>query len=134
MLFFLVDTDIPIEFPDAVELRIVFDKRSRTESGCDYIRFYQDQVVVGEPKYHGRSGGVWAGVGLTPPLIVKGSSVEARFHSDGSNNDWGYHFTGTFSGTFSIQEAYSTKPYSSPAQSLPSRPPCPFSALHFAPL
>ncbi len=72
----------------------MFDKRCRTESGCDYIRFYQGKNVVGEPKYHGRSGGVWAGVGTTSPLVVKGSSVEARFHSDGSNNDWGYHFTG----------------------------------------
>ncbi len=51
--------------------------------------------MVGEQKYHGRSGGVWAGVGKYPALVVKGSSVEARFHSDGSNNDWGYLFTGS---------------------------------------
>lgn len=89
-----VDTVIPIEFPDAVELKIVFDKRCRTEQGCDYVRFFQGSTVVGETKYHGRSSGVWAGVGSVPPLVVKGSSVEARFHSDGSNNDWGYYFTG----------------------------------------
>ena len=89
-----VDTVIPIEFPDAVQLKIVFDKRCRTEQGCDYVRFFQGSTVVGETKYHGRSSGVWAGVGSVPPLVVKGSSVEARFHSDGSNNDWGYYFTG----------------------------------------
>ena len=30
-----------------------------------------------------------------PALVVKGSSVEGRFHSDGSNNDWGYRFSVT---------------------------------------
>jgi hypothetical protein len=91
-----VDTIIPIDFSDAVELKIVFDQRCRTESGCDYIRFYQGENIVGAPKYHGRNPGDWPGVGTTPPLVVKGSHVEARFHSDGSNNDWGYYFTGHF--------------------------------------
>ena len=49
-----VDTVIPIEFPDAVQLKIVFDKRCRTEQGCDYVRFFQGSTVVGETKYHGR--------------------------------------------------------------------------------
>ncbi len=99
LTFFAVDTVIPITFLDAVELRIVFDKRCRTEAGCDYIQFFQGGVMIG-PKCHGRSSSssnVWPGVGAVPPLIVKGSFVEARFHSDGSNNDWGYYFTGSSS-------------------------------------
>jgi hypothetical protein len=98
--FVSVDTVIPIKFSDAVELKIVFDKRCRTESGCDYLRFFQPsniagvENIIGAPKYHGRNPSDWPGVGTTPPLIVKGSFVEARFHSDGSNNDWGYYFTG----------------------------------------
>ena len=32
----------------------------------------------------------------TEVLKVKGCSMEARFHSDGSGNDWGYKFTVSF--------------------------------------
>ena len=49
-------------------------------------------------RYHGRiSDGderIFAGVGSVPVLVVPGSSMEAKFHSDSSSNDWGYKFTG----------------------------------------
>jgi hypothetical protein len=47
-------------------------------------------------RYHGRDPGTWAGVAPTDVLKVPGSSMEARFHSDSSNNDWGYKFTVSF--------------------------------------
>jgi hypothetical protein len=77
-------------------MEVVFDTRCRTESNCDYVTFWKDGVRQGAQKYHGHSPGVWAGVGAQEILTVTGSSMEARFHSDGSNNDWGYKFTVSF--------------------------------------
>ncbi len=77
-------------------MEVTFDSRCRTESNCDYVSFWQDGTRQGLQKYHGRDPGVWAGVGATEVLRVKGSCMEARFHSDGSNNDWGYKFTVSF--------------------------------------
>ncbi len=77
-------------------MEVAFDSRCRTENNCDYVSFWQDGVRQGLQKYHGRDPGVWAGVAATEVLRVKGSSMEARFHSDGSNNDWGYKFTVSF--------------------------------------
>jgi hypothetical protein len=76
---------------------ISFDERSKTESGNDYVRFHlPDSKKVGDDKYTGRGDSArWAGVGGHPPLVVEGGDLEARFHSDGSDNDWGYKFTAT---------------------------------------
>jgi hypothetical protein len=84
-----------ISLPGAIRLEIAFDERSRTESGCDFVRFHlPDGKKVGDDKYTGRhSSAHWAGAGSIPKLSVEGSEVEARFHSDGSQNDWGYKFT-----------------------------------------
>jgi hypothetical protein len=81
-----------ISFPGAERLEITFDDRSRTETDCDYLQFF-DSVgnIVGADKYHGRPG-VFAGVGDVPVLHFQGSFLEARFRSDRSNNDWGYRF------------------------------------------
>ncbi len=49
-------------------------------------------------RYHGRitdgSNRIFPGVGSVPVLVVPGESMEARFQSDSSQNDWGYKFTG----------------------------------------
>jgi hypothetical protein len=49
-------------------------------------------------RYHGRvtdgSNRIFPGVGSVPVLVVPGESMEARFLSDSSSNDWGYKFTG----------------------------------------
>jgi hypothetical protein len=84
-----------ISVPGSVQLEIVFHPRCKTEGGCDYVRFVlPDGRVVGDDKYTGRGGSAhWAGVGSIPALVVEGSEVEARFHSDSSENDWGYKFT-----------------------------------------
>jgi hypothetical protein len=34
------------------------------------------------------------GLGSVPVLVVPGSSMEAKFRSDSSSNDWGYKFSG----------------------------------------
>jgi hypothetical protein len=84
-----------IKIPGAIRLEISFDERSKTESGNDYVRFHlPDGKKVGDDKYTGRGDSArWAGVGGQPPLVVEGGDLEARFHSDGSDNDWGYKFT-----------------------------------------
>jgi hypothetical protein len=80
-----------ISVPGALRLEIVFDPQCRTEKGCDYVRFVlPDGRTVGDEKYTGRGDDAhWAGVGSTAALVIEGSEVEARFHSDGSENDWG---------------------------------------------
>jgi hypothetical protein len=80
-----------ISVPGASRLEIVFDPQSKTENNHDYVRFVlPDGRVVGDDKYTGRGDSAhWAGVNGTPALVVEGSEVEARFHSDGSTNDWG---------------------------------------------
>jgi hypothetical protein len=90
-----------ISVPGASRLEIVFDPQCKTEKNCDYVRFVlPDGRVVGDDKYTGRSDSAhWAGVGSTPALVIEGSEVEARFHSDGSDNDWGYKFTAEGYGT-----------------------------------
>jgi hypothetical protein len=85
------DVKHKISVPGASRLEIVFDPQCRTESGCDYVRFVlPDGRTVGDDKYTGRGDSAhWAGVGGTAALVIEGSEVEARFHSDGSENDWG---------------------------------------------
>ena len=84
-----------ISVPGALRLEIVFDPQCRTEGGYDCVRFVlPDGRTVGDDKYTGRDDSAhWAGVGSTAALVIEGSEVEARFHSDGSENDWGYKFT-----------------------------------------
>jgi hypothetical protein len=90
------DYDIDIHFPGATSIEIVFDEKCRTEGGCDYVRFKADDKVVGSDKYTGRGDGAhWAGVNSVPKLVGPGCKVTGHFHSDGSENDWGYKFTAT---------------------------------------
>jgi hypothetical protein len=86
-------------------MEVSFDPRCRTEKDCDYVTFFQGELKQGLQKYTGRDPGVWAGVGPTEVLKVKGSSMEARFHSDSSNNDWGYKFTVSFFAKISVETA-----------------------------
>lgn len=69
---------------------------SRTEDGCDYVRFYKDDShcpYFGESKYTGGQGGSsrnFPGVDDRAPLIINAPRFVFYFHSDGSRNDWGY--------------------------------------------
>jgi hypothetical protein len=82
-----------IHFPGASKIRVEFDKNCRTEFESDFLQFFQADLVVGNPKYHGRpdedEGACWL------PLLVQGEKLEAHFVSDASTNDWGYKFTAT---------------------------------------
>jgi len=93
-----MDTYTDLSIPGAKRLQLVFDKRSSTEKDCDYVVIYRDQSrsqTIG-PRYTGRASSsdkVFAGVASTPPCNVPGDSCVVHFHSDGSNNDWGYKIT-----------------------------------------
>lgn len=85
----------PIEIPGAKKIKIVFDRQSKTESGCDYIAFYQGvsdrEEIVGPSQISGRADNQnWPGFGGRPPLVIDGDACEAYFHSDASQNDWGF--------------------------------------------
>jgi hypothetical protein len=85
-----------ISFPGAERLEITFDDRCRTETGCDYLQFFDSGAsisMVGRSNSGRNSDSHWPGVNGVPALVHIGSSLEARFRSDGSVNDWGYLFT-----------------------------------------
>lgn len=83
------DISEEISFPGAKELEIVFDEKSRTESGCDYIEFFHDssRKDLYGVQYHGRDGSEnWPGCGGRDSLIIPASSFYLHFHSDASGN------------------------------------------------
>lgn len=84
-----------VSIPGAKKIRIIFDPRSKSESGCDYVCFYKlksdRSELYGEAQYGGRSGSEnWPGFGDREPLIIESDSFEMHFHSDSSQNDWGF--------------------------------------------
>ncbi|GLE04499.1 hypothetical protein PINS_up013454 [Pythium insidiosum] len=84
-----------VSIPGAKSIRIYFDPRSKTEAGCDWVCFYKEGSkrgeTYGESQYSGRTGSEnWPGCGGRPPLIIEASTVEVHFHSDSSQNDWGF--------------------------------------------
>ncbi|KAF0700480.1 Aste57867_9009 [Aphanomyces stellatus] len=92
-----VDTYWRIDMPGASRIKVVFDSRSKTEAGCDWMCFYaaNDRTITyGETQYSGRGGSEnWPGFGSRPPLIIESDRFEVYFHTDGSGNDWGWAFT-----------------------------------------
>jgi hypothetical protein len=93
-----MDTYTDLSVPGAKRLQLIFDKRTSIEKDCDYVIIYQDQsrTQTYGPKYTGRASSsdkVFAGIGGTPPCNIPGDSCVVHFHSDSSNNDWGYKIT-----------------------------------------
>ncbi|OQS03916.1 HECT E3 ubiquitin ligase, partial [Thraustotheca clavata] len=87
-----------ISFPHAKSLRVIFSSATRTEKDCDYIIFYKDKVDRelwwGDDKYSGRDGDEnFPGYNDRPPLIIPASEFTFYWHTDSSNNDWGWEFT-----------------------------------------
>jgi hypothetical protein len=88
-----------LDFPGADEITISFDSQTTTELNYDYLRFYKDDSRTdfwGEDKYSGGRDGSsanWPGMGGRPPLKIPSDKVVVYFHSDGSNNDWGFKLT-----------------------------------------
>jgi len=91
-----MDTEWVIHFPGAKRIKIVFDRRSKTETNCDWIIFYKAaarSVKYGD-RFHGRNGSEnFPGYGKRKPLLIDADRCVAHFHSDGSTVDWGVKFT-----------------------------------------
>lgn len=83
-----------VHVPDAENLLIMFDERTRTEDGCDCLCFYSDEKLSNtvSQSISGRDNTAdkWPGVRSTPPLVIQGDTTYARFTTDGSVNDWGF--------------------------------------------
>ena len=90
-----------MSFPGALRIVCVFDDRCRTENNYDYVKFWKDsnKLETWHPnieKFTGRNGSEnWPGYGGRPPLVIEGDSAWIEFHTDGSNEDWGWRFTAT---------------------------------------
>jgi hypothetical protein len=79
-----LDVYVAVALPGVEAYEISFDTQCVTERGCDYIRFYKDEShdeYWGSEKYTGKS---------FPELAIPSSKFIFYFHSDGSNNDWGF--------------------------------------------
>ena len=77
---------------------------------CFFIcgRFYKDDshsAFWGEEKYSGGHDGSsknFPGVGGVSALVIPASRFVVHFHSDGSNNEWGYKITITATSASSV--------------------------------
>jgi len=76
-----------ISIPGASSIKLQFDSRSRTEDNYDYVTLYKDAAksawIGPKEKFCGTSFG-------TDSFEVAQDQVFVWFHSDGSNNDWGF--------------------------------------------
>jgi len=97
-----LDEVTELSIPGAKYLKIVFDRRSATESGCDYVQICRDESRTSfwnDTPYSGRRDSQnWAGVTgsngrVIPACIVNADKCFVYFHSDGNTNDWGYKLT-----------------------------------------
>ncbi|DAZ99415.1 TPA: hypothetical protein N0F65_004048 [Lagenidium giganteum] len=84
-----------LSIPGAIKIKVMFDPRSKTETGCDWVCFYKDgsnrSELYGETQYGGRGGSEnFPGCGGRPPLIIDADRFEVHFHSDSNQSDWGF--------------------------------------------
>jgi hypothetical protein len=89
------DTFQTIHFPGAKKISLYFDQMSATESIYDYVVIYKDESCTEHwgkrKKYMGSSGSTdWPGAGGRPPLVIPADSFHLHFHSDASQQDWGF--------------------------------------------
>ena len=68
---------------------MAFDLQCRTESGCDYLKFFKDANMSRVISSHDGSRG---GSDFSD-FTTQGSRLYFRFESDSSGNDWGWKFT-----------------------------------------
>ena len=93
------DQKTTVTFPGCLRITISFDDRTRTENSYDWVKIWKnaDQTDSCHPdieKYSGRRDNMnWPGFGGRPPLVIEADTCYVMFHSDGSNEDWGYAFT-----------------------------------------
>ncbi|KAG7392669.1 hypothetical protein PHYPSEUDO_015057 [Phytophthora pseudosyringae] len=84
-----------VSIPGAKKIKVTFDRRCKSEAGCDWVRFYKSGSnrtdTIGPDQIGGRGDSEnWPGIGDRPPLYIEDDSFEVYFHSDSSNNDWGF--------------------------------------------
>ena len=84
-----------VHIPGAIKYSVSFDARTKTESGCDYLMFYEGtdrKKQVGE-KYSGGYNNrdpCFPGLNGRPVLEINGPIFQFNFVSDSSTNDWGW--------------------------------------------
>lgn len=93
-----MDQYVEVHITGATKCTISFSPESRTEHGCDYLKFFTlDRSSTFHPEiemFSGRDGSQnWPGCEGRAPLIINSSRFVVYFHSDGSVQDWGYRFT-----------------------------------------
>lgn len=94
------DWAFALSIPGATRLKLKFDSRTKTESGRDYLQFFAERDTQGNfsRRLHGEdklSGQYPSGF---PDLHVNSDRAWVRFHSDGSEQFWGFRFTLTGEG------------------------------------
>ena len=73
------------EVPNAVEYILEFDSRCRSENNYDYLELFKEAALSTSVKK-------WTGTGTwaDQPVTIQQPGLFFKFHSDGSNNDWGF--------------------------------------------
>jgi hypothetical protein len=81
-----------VQFPGATKVSIFFDPKCVTEQDRDYVTIYKDETFTEfwgkAKKISGQAG--WPGSGGRPPLVIPSDKFVVHFHSDQSNQDWGF--------------------------------------------
>lgn len=88
----------PYSIKGAKKLTIIFDPQTRTEGGCDHVKFFKDSSqseMWGEQYTGGKDNGSsnWPGMNGRPPLVIPSDHFVLHFKTDSSVVDWGYKFT-----------------------------------------
>ena len=84
-----------IDIPGAIKYSVTFDARTKTESSCDYIIFYEGhdkKKQVGD-KFsggHNNRDQCFPGLNGRPALEINCPMFQFNFVSDGSTHDWGW--------------------------------------------
>ena len=91
------DTVTHIYIKGASKLKLRFDDQTKTEQGADYVKLFLDSQcsnkVPGSMTYSGGMNGSsqnFPGCCGNEQLEVEGDTCYMTFHSDGSEEDWGY--------------------------------------------
>jgi hypothetical protein len=82
-----------LKVPNAYKYVVECDPNSKTEKEFDYLCFYEGverSKKIGGKTYSGTS---FPGINSCPKLEIKMPVFDMYFHSDGSNNDWGFKAT-----------------------------------------
>ena len=105
----------PVKVPGAVELRILFDSKTRTASGSDFVVFHKDCSCAESwgQEYSGRENGNWPGKSKKDgPLIIAADSFVLHWKTDSMHDfEWGWKITiePIFPGDMQVKCQYSAQ-------------------------